>query len=50
MTGVEKGRPEVILEYADNMDGPWKEYHFMYKIGNVSASPVFVGKFLEMGH
>jgi len=42
MTGVEKGRPELILEYSDNMDGPWKEYHFMYKPGNVSAAPVFV--------
>lgn len=44
MTGVEKGRPEVVIEYADDLNGPWKEYHFMYKPGNLSAAPGFVGK------
>ena len=38
MTGV-GGRPEVILEGSDNQNGPWKEYHFMYKPGNISYSP-----------
>ena len=38
MTGV-GGRPEVILEGSDNQNGPWKEYHFMYKPGNLSESP-----------
>jgi hypothetical protein len=42
MTGVEKGRPEVVLEYGDSLDGPWKEYSFLYKPGNISAGPVFV--------
>lgn len=44
MTGVEKGRPEVILEYSDDVNGPWKEYQFLYKPGNVSAAPLFIGK------
>lgn len=38
MTGV-GGRPEVIIEGSDNAGGPWKEYHFMYKPGNVTQSP-----------
>ena len=29
MTGV-GGRPEVIIEYADNMEGPWTEYNFRF--------------------
>ncbi|ODN03967.1 Lipase maturation factor 2 [Orchesella cincta] len=45
MTGVEKGRPEVVLEYADDPNGPWKEYHFLYKPGNTSAAPVFVAPY-----
>jgi len=40
MTGV-GGRPEVILEYSDDVNGPWKEYQFLYKPGNTSAAPVF---------
>jgi len=42
MTGTEKGRPEVILEYSEDIQGPWKEYSFMYKPGDLSAQPVFV--------
>ncbi|XP_017878453.1 lipase maturation factor 2-like [Ceratina calcarata] len=37
MTGVE-GRPEVIIEGANSIDGPWKEYEFLYKPGNVNNS------------
>ena len=44
MTGTEKGRPEVILEYSNNMNGPWKEFSFLYKPGDVSAAPKFVCK------
>jgi len=40
MTGVD-GRPEIILEGSDNVHGPWKEFEFAYKPGNVSASPLF---------
>ena len=43
MTGV-GGRPEVILEGSDNTNGPWKEYNFLYKPGNVSETPPVVGK------
>ena len=38
MTGI-GGRPEVVLEGADNMEGPWTEYHFLYKPGNTSWAP-----------
>ena len=43
MTGVD-GRPEVILEGANHIDGPWKEYEFLYKPGDINASPSFVCK------
>ena len=35
MTGV-GGRPEIVLEGAHKTSGPWKEYNFLYKPGNVS--------------
>uniref|UniRef100_A0A2R5LLL9 Lipase maturation factor n=1 Tax=Ornithodoros turicata TaxID=34597 RepID=A0A2R5LLL9_9ACAR len=38
MTGID-GRPEVILEGSESSTGPWKEYHFLYKPGNVSCAP-----------
>ena len=38
MTGI-GGRPEVILEGADTLEGPWTEYHFRYKPGNTSWAP-----------
>ncbi|CAL7934808.1 unnamed protein product [Xylocopa violacea] len=41
MTGVE-GRPEVIIEGSNNIDGPWKEYEFLYKPGNINNSLPFV--------
>nr|CAD7577158.1 unnamed protein product [Timema californicum] len=43
MTGV-GGRPEVIIVGSNNMEGPWKEYNFLYKPGNVNNTPPFVGK------
>ena len=42
MVGVD-GRPEIILEGADNLEGPWLEYNFLYKPGNVNHSLPFVG-------
>lgn len=42
MTGTDGGRPEVILEYSDNLNGPWSEYQFLYKPGNVTAAPRFI--------
>ncbi|XP_024893963.1 lipase maturation factor 2-like [Temnothorax curvispinosus] len=41
MTGVD-GRPEVVIEGSDSIDGPWKEYEFLYKPGNVNNSLPFV--------
>ncbi|XP_042860415.1 lipase maturation factor 2-like [Penaeus japonicus] len=41
MTGVE-GRPEVILEGANSLDGPWIEYEFSYKPGDLERPPPFV--------
>ena len=43
MTGV-GGRPEVVLEGTDSLEGDWKELEFFYKPGNVSKSPPFVSK------
>lgn len=42
MTGV-GGRPEVIIEGSNDMKD-WKEYHFLYKPGNLTERPVFVGE------
>lgn len=43
MTGVE-GRPEVILEGSNSLDGPWIEYEFPYKPGHVERPPPVVGE------
>jgi hypothetical protein len=40
MTGV-GGRPEVIIEGSMSESGPWKEYDFMYKPGNLTEAPRF---------
>lgn len=41
MTGV-GGRPEVVLEGGNTADGPWFEYNFRYKPGNLTKSPSLV--------
>ncbi|XP_012221862.1 lipase maturation factor 2-like [Linepithema humile] len=41
MTGTD-GRPEVIIEGSNDIDGPWKDYEFLYKAGNVNNSLPFV--------
>ncbi|CAB4004265.1 Retrovirus-related Pol poly from transposon, partial [Paramuricea clavata] len=41
MTGV-GGRPEVIIKGGDTPTGPWKEFDFLYKPGNVNTRPSFV--------
>ncbi|XP_054269593.1 lipase maturation factor 2-like [Macrosteles quadrilineatus] len=41
MTGV-GGRPEIIIEGSNDVKGPWLEYHFLYKPGDVNRSPPFV--------
>ena len=40
MTGV-GGRPEVVVEGSQDLHGPWREYHFLYKPGNVTSPPGF---------
>lgn len=40
----DNGRPEIVLEGANNIEGPWQEYHFLYKPGNVNHSLPFVGE------
>lgn len=47
MTGV-GGRPEVILEGANSLDGPWVEYEFPYKPGRLDRMPPFVSKLLGL--
>ncbi|XP_066250668.1 lipase maturation factor 2-like [Euwallacea similis] len=44
ITGVE-GRPEILLEGSDSLEGPWKEYNFLYKPGNVNHSLAFVAPY-----
>ncbi|XP_018564057.1 lipase maturation factor 2 [Anoplophora glabripennis] len=44
MTGVD-GRPEIILEGSDSIEGPWREYNFLYKPGNVNHSLPFVAPY-----
>jgi len=41
MTGV-GGRPEVVIQGANHPAGPWTEYQFLYKPGNVTQPPLFV--------
>lgn len=43
MTGV-GGRPEVVLEGASQLEGPWTEIPFKYKPGAVDRPCLFVGK------
>ncbi|XP_011501020.1 PREDICTED: lipase maturation factor 2-like [Ceratosolen solmsi marchali] len=44
ITGV-NGRPEIIIEGSNNIEGPWKEYHFLYKPGNINNSLPFVAPY-----
>jgi len=41
MTGV-GGRPELVIIGSNSLEGPWKEYNFLYKPGNVYQPPPFV--------
>ena len=44
MTGV-GGRPEVVIEGANDVQGPWREYNFRYKPGDVNTTLPFVGEY-----
>lgn len=37
-------RLELVLEGSNNIEGPWQEYTFLYKPGNVNHSLPCVGK------
>uniref|UniRef100_A0A1B0GKY3 Lipase maturation factor 2 n=1 Tax=Lutzomyia longipalpis TaxID=7200 RepID=A0A1B0GKY3_LUTLO len=37
---------EVIFEHANNIEGPWHEYEFAYKPGNVNYSLPMAGPYL----
>ncbi|KRX27421.1 Lipase maturation factor 2 [Trichinella nelsoni] len=39
MTGVE-GRPELIVEGSNALNGSWVEYNFLYKVGPVDEAPL----------
>jgi len=43
MTGAD-GRPEVILEGATHLEGPYIEIPFKYKPGQIERACQFVGK------
>ncbi|KFM58152.1 Lipase maturation factor 2, partial [Stegodyphus mimosarum] len=38
MTGVD-GRPEIVVEGSNSLATGWKEYHFLYKPGELSRRP-----------
>jgi hypothetical protein len=40
------GRPELIIEGSNDLSSVtnWKEYHFLYKPGDVSKAPKFISK------
>lgn len=46
MTGID-GRPEIVIEGSNSIIEGWKEYEFLYKPGNITESPKFVGEFNE---
>ncbi|XP_037071545.1 lipase maturation factor 2-like [Pollicipes pollicipes] len=41
MTGV-GGRPEIVMEGAHALEGPWQEIEFRYKPGDVATQPSLV--------
>ena len=47
MTGLE-GRPELVIEGSDSLDSGWKEYHFLYKPGNLTKSPTFLSMYISV--
>lgn len=45
---IADGRSEIILEGSHDLEGPWLEYNFLYKPGNVNHSLPFVGGLLKV--
>lgn len=44
MTGTD-GRPELVVEGSNSLTAGWKEYHFLYKPGDVSSRPTFLSMY-----
>jgi len=42
---VEEVREELIIEAADDYKGPWREYEFKVKPGNVNRTPRFISPY-----
>lgn len=42
---VQEDRLELIVSAAPNLDGPWKEYEFKVKPGNVFRTPRFISPY-----
>lgn len=38
-----ENRKEIIVQGANDIKGPWYEYQFLYKPGNVNATPPIIG-------
>lgn len=46
LTKMRTQRIEIILEHANNIEGPWVEYGFQYKPWNINHSLPFSGPYL----
>ena len=42
---VSEQREELIIESASNVTGPWKEYHFKVKPGDVHRRPRWISPY-----
>lgn len=38
-----ENRKEIIIQGANDIKGPWYEYQFLYKPGNVNVTPPIIG-------
>lgn len=38
-----ESRKEIIIQGANDIKGPWYEYQFLYKPGNVNVTPPIIG-------
>lgn len=38
-----ESRKEIIIQGASDIKGPWYEYQFLYKPGNVNVTPPIIG-------
>lgn len=38
-------RKEIVIQGANDVKGPWYEYQFLYKPGNVNVTPPIIGMY-----